>query len=433
MGWINLALFVARNPRARNAVLGGVLGLIVAVGLLIIIVVSLLGAVFSMCASQAEEVSASTSSPSSSPSQEATSDIPEDLLPIYQEQAEQYGVDWALVAAVGKQESNHGQDYSGCATSEDGAQGLMQFIPSTWASEGVDGNGDGETDPCNDEDAIASGASYLANLGAAQDERGALCSYYGACGDANANYADEVMAQAEAYRGSEEGGGSSEGSGSDSGGGSSEGSGESGGGAAGLIPPLMSKAYAYGVSDTPAGWSLVEDDKTMTYYSESRYDSYIEAAVEEWDSLGGVDIQPADSKGEANLVFRDVPNSEWQYGWAMGYTRTTDPAATKGEIVIKEEEAESATETVRKALMVHEMGHALGFNHKNGQESVMSQDLQTDVPTEMDVQIYKETWGGEGSVANANPKDSYGEESQSEECTGLGRISSLARVLPEFA
>ena len=119
--------------------------------------------------------------------------------------------------------------------------------------------------------------------------------------------------------------------------------------------------------------------------------------------------------------------------WAMGYTKTTDPASTKGEIVIKSEEAESATETVRKALMVHEMGHALGFNHQNGKESVMSQDLQTDVPTEMDVEIYKETWGGEGSPANANPEDSYGEESQSEECTGLGPVSSLARVLPGVA
>ena len=423
MGWgtaARVGFILIKNKKTRRLLLALAVVLLMLGFLMIVAGGAMIASVVSMCQEQAEEVSSSTSTPSSSPSQEATSDIPDDLLPMYEKYAEQYGVDWALVAAVGKQESNHGQDYSGCATSEDGAQGIMQFIPSTWASEGVDGNGDGTKDPCNEEDAIASGASYLANLGAGEDERGALCSYYGMCADGNANYADEVMAQAEAYRGSEEGGGS-EGSGSGS---------EDSGSATGLIPPLMSKAYAYGVSDTPAGWSLVEDDKTMTYYSESRYDSYIEAAVEEWNALGGVDIQPAESAEEANLVFRDVPNSQWQYSWAMGYTKTTDPAATKGEIVIKAEEAESASETVRKSLMVHEMGHALGFNHQNGKESVMSQDLQTDVPTEMDVEIYKETWGGEGSPANANPEDSYGEEQTSEQCSGLGPLSSLARIVP---
>ncbi|MDN5697766.1 MAG: lytic transglycosylase domain-containing protein, partial [Rubrobacter sp.] len=343
MSWtLRIVLLVLQSKKGRRLLLLAITGVVAAALMLFVAMTGAVASVFSSCKEQMESLSSSSSGdyPSSSPSQEASSDIPEDLLGMYQQYAEEYGVDWALVAAVGKQESNHGQDYSGCATSEDNAQGLMQFIPSTWASEGVDGNGDGNKDPCDDEDAIASGASYLANLGAADDERGALCSYYGACGDANANYADEVMAQAEAYRGSEEGGGSSEGSGEEN---SGE---ETSGGASGLIPPLLSRAYAAGVSDTPSGWSLVEPDKTMTYYSESRFDSYVEAAAKEWDAIGGVDIQPAESAEEANLVFRDVPNSQWQYGWAMGYTKTTDPAATKGEIVIKAEEAEGASETV---------------------------------------------------------------------------------------
>ena len=429
MGWgtaARVGFILLKNKKTRRLLLAIAVVLLMLGFLMIVAGASMIASVVSMCQQQTEEVSSSTSAPSSSPSQEASSDIPDDLLPLYQKYAEQYGIDWALLAAVAKQETNHHQGYPGCATSPDNAKGIMQFIPSTWSSEGVDGNGDGTKDPCNDEDGIASGASYLANLGAGEDPRGALCSYYGMCADQNANYADEVMAQAEAYRGSEEGGGSGEGSGEESG----SGSGESGGGAAGLIPPLMSKAYAAGVSDTPAGWSLVEPDQTMTYYSETRYDSYVEAAAKEWDSLGGVEIKPAESAEQANLVFRDVPNSQWQYGWAMGYTKTTNYGATKGEIVIKAEEAEGATETVRKALMVHEMGHALGFTHKNGQKSVMNQDLQTDVPTSMDVGIYKQTWGGSGSPANTKPSESYGEESQSEECTGLGPISSLARVLP---
>lgn len=421
MSWtLRIVLLVLRSKKGRRLVLLAITGVVAAALMVFVAITGAVASVFSDCKEQMENLSPASSGdyPSSSPSQDAVSDIPGDLLELYQQYADEYGVDWALVAAVGKQESNHGQDYSGCATSEDNAQGIMQFIPSTWSSEGVDGNGDGNKDPCNDEDAIASGASYLANLGAAEDERGALCSYYGMCGDSKANYADEVMAQAEAYRGSEEGseegGGSSEGSGENSGEGSGSGdtSGETGG-ASGLIPPLMSEAYAAGVSDTPAGWSLVEPDKTMTYYSETRFDSYVESAVKEWNALGGVDIQPADSKEEANVVIFDGNSLDW----AMGYTETTDYQATKGTIEINEQKvSEVATETNRKSLMVHELGHALGFQHQNDKPSVMNQDLNTDVPNDLDVRIYKETWGGEGSPANASVSQSYGEEEVSEEC-----------------
>ena len=50
------------------------------------------------------------------------------------------------------------------AVSPAGAQGLAQFLPSTWASEGVDGDGDGTADPFNPADAIASQARYLCRL-----------------------------------------------------------------------------------------------------------------------------------------------------------------------------------------------------------------------------------------------------------------------------
>ena len=53
------------------------------------------------------------------------------------------------------------------ALSPAGAQGLAQFLPSTWASEGVDGDGDGTADPFNPADAIASQAAYLCKLLAA--------------------------------------------------------------------------------------------------------------------------------------------------------------------------------------------------------------------------------------------------------------------------
>jgi hypothetical protein len=50
-------------------------------------------------------------------------------------------------------------------TEYDRAVGPMQFIPSTWASWGVDANGDGKADPNNVFDAAATAAYYLCNGG----------------------------------------------------------------------------------------------------------------------------------------------------------------------------------------------------------------------------------------------------------------------------
>jgi len=44
------------------------------------------------------------------------------------------------------------------------ATGLSQFIPSTWAAWGMDGDGDGKADPRNPADAIPSQAAYMCHL-----------------------------------------------------------------------------------------------------------------------------------------------------------------------------------------------------------------------------------------------------------------------------
>ena len=63
----------------------------------------------------------------------------------------------------------------------DRAVGPMQFIPSTWARSGVDGDGDGRADPQNVYDAAFSAAGYLCRYGrdlsVPTDLRAAIYSY----------------------------------------------------------------------------------------------------------------------------------------------------------------------------------------------------------------------------------------------------------------
>lgn len=61
-----------------------------------------------------------------------------------------------LLAAQLSQESGWRPD----AQSSASAQGIAQFIPSTWAAHGFDANGDGTADVWDPEDAIPSGATY---------------------------------------------------------------------------------------------------------------------------------------------------------------------------------------------------------------------------------------------------------------------------------
>ena len=113
---------------------------------------------------------------------------------LYRESAKKYGFgkDWYILAAVGKVETNHGENMG---PSSAGAMGPMQFMPSTWESSGVDGNGDGVANVMDPEDAIPAAAKYLKTGGAPKDWYAALYSY---------NHADwyvkKVLGVAEGYR-----------------------------------------------------------------------------------------------------------------------------------------------------------------------------------------------------------------------------------------
>jgi murein DD-endopeptidase MepM/ murein hydrolase activator NlpD len=119
----------------------------------------------------------------------------EQLLRLWQDAGQAYGVPWNVLAAINKIESNFGRNMG---PSSAGAMGWMQFMPSTWLRWGTDANGDGIADPWNPVDAIYSAARYLAASGAATDIRQAVFSYNHA-----GWYVNDVVQLAQLYGGSD--------------------------------------------------------------------------------------------------------------------------------------------------------------------------------------------------------------------------------------
>ena len=155
------------------------------------------------------------------PSAVAIADIPANYLAPYQSAAVRYGIDWAILAAIGKIECDHGRnDARGCnppgTVNGSGATGPMQFLGSTWrrgtpamtvpalgpptasvgAGYATDGDGDGLADVWNPADAIAGAARLLRSNGAPGDYLRAIYAYNHA-----GWYVDRVMAKADEYRG----------------------------------------------------------------------------------------------------------------------------------------------------------------------------------------------------------------------------------------
>jgi hypothetical protein len=131
----------------------------------------------------------------------ALSEIPPLYLRLYREAAQRYGLDWAILAGIGKVECDHGRDPDPSCTQAGavnaaGAGGPMQFIASTWATYGVDAEGDGRPDRWNPADAIYAAANYLRASGAPRDYTQAIFAYNHASW-----YVEEVDSWAARYRG----------------------------------------------------------------------------------------------------------------------------------------------------------------------------------------------------------------------------------------
>ena len=113
---------------------------------------------------------AAAAAAASAPSNVTAGGIPVDFLRLYRVAASTCsGLPWVVLAAVGQVESGHGRNNG---PSSSGAEGPMQFLPSTFAGYAVDGDRDGDTDIWDPADAIFTAAHYLCANGGGRGPTG---------------------------------------------------------------------------------------------------------------------------------------------------------------------------------------------------------------------------------------------------------------------
>jgi cell wall-associated NlpC family hydrolase len=140
---------------------------------------------------------------STQPSTEALADIPPDYLALYRAAAPACpGLDWSILAAIGKIESNHGRStLAGVADGTEnfaGARGPMQFLQPTFDAvvkrHPLPPGGNSPPSPWNKHDAVYAAAHYLCDSGAPKDLRKAIFAYNHADW-----YVNDVLEQARRY------------------------------------------------------------------------------------------------------------------------------------------------------------------------------------------------------------------------------------------
>jgi hypothetical protein len=157
---------IALPVAVLGALLAGVVGLGAATMLLLFSVAgaaerAALGGRAFVVGSTAQGAPPAGAQPDVSPSADARADIPPLYLALYRQAAARYGLDWTILAGIGRVECDHGRDPAPSCTVEGqlnyaGAGGPAQFLVSTWQRYGVSATGQGVPDMWRPSDAIFS-------------------------------------------------------------------------------------------------------------------------------------------------------------------------------------------------------------------------------------------------------------------------------------
>jgi membrane-bound lytic murein transglycosylase B len=139
-----------------------------------------------------------------------TSDIPSGYLKLYKAAGSRYGVDWRLLAAIGKNESDHGRSNAPGVTSgrnyADCCSGPMQLCTvkscgNTWGAYAIDGDDDGVKSVYDPADSIYAAAALVRDLKAivGTDPKLVLAAYNAGPGNVQKYRGVPPFAETKAY------------------------------------------------------------------------------------------------------------------------------------------------------------------------------------------------------------------------------------------
>ncbi len=304
------------------------------------------------------------------PSEEALSDIPGNYLELYRSASREAGIDWAVLAAIGKVETDHGRYGGTCATNSAGANGPMQFMPATWSQYGVDGDGDGQKDVCNPADAIPAAAGYLVANGAPENYYNAIYAYNHAD-----PYVEDVLNQADVYRAATK--------------------------QESAVPIASIGVSSLARSQLPAdllstlaprpayaeaqGWDVVDGGKQINWEDHTAYDRANQHGLSVWDQLGSVDVVQGGGGLDLSVGDSDLPAG-------VGGKTSSSGALLYNRYVMNQ-----ATANAQDAIAAHEWGHAHGLGHAPA-PSVMTgvtwnSSNNESTPSDDDERVYYGLWG----------------------------------------
>jgi len=148
--------------------------------------------------------------PTPAPTVGSTSDIPARYLALYKAAGTRYGVDWRILAAIGKNESDHGRstapgvtsgrNYANCCS---GPMQLctVQSCGNVWQFYAIDGDNDGVASVYDPDDSIYAAAALVADLKAivGTDPKLVLAAYNAGPGNVQKYKGVPPFAETKAY------------------------------------------------------------------------------------------------------------------------------------------------------------------------------------------------------------------------------------------